>query len=211
VNDDEVITAVRESFAKVRPDIPLEQTVRRGRARRARHRAYGAACAAGTAVLAGVTAAAVVVNLGGAAPATSGTSSPSGGNSAKLTAWTVATGPGGTVDVTIRQLLDPAGLERTLRADGIPANVAFQSGEPSVSPPLPPECQQVAMSDEANANLQAKILPFPPNVGKAIVLAIRRSVIPEGIGIYLAIESGSSDTGWGWGLDLVKDTPACTG
>jgi hypothetical protein len=31
----------------------------------------------------------------------------------------------GTVYVTIRELRDPAGLQRTLRADGIPASVTF--------------------------------------------------------------------------------------
>jgi hypothetical protein len=115
------------------------------------------------------------------------------------------------VNVTIRQLLDPAGLERTLRADGIPANVAFRQGEPELSPPLPPECKPVAMPDEANANLQEKILGGMPDIQGGIALTIHRPAIPKGIGIYLAVQSGSGNAGWGWGLDLVKDTPACTG
>jgi hypothetical protein len=44
---------------------------------------------------------------------------------ARLAAWTVTTGANGTVDVTIRQLTDAEGLQRALRADGIPARVLF--------------------------------------------------------------------------------------
>ena len=145
-----------------------------------------------------------------------GTPTPLGVGNANLTAWTVTNGPRGTVNVTIRQLLDPAGLERTLRADGIPANVSCQDGEPSDTPPLPSQCQQVAMSDEANANLQAKILGWPlqapsASTGYRFALNIHRPQIPKGIGIYLAVQADSSNQQWGWGLDLVKDTPACTG
>jgi hypothetical protein len=58
-------------------------------------------------------------------------------------------------ETTVRELADAAGLQRALRADGRPARVAFRVGIPSDSPPLPAECKNVAMSDEANANLQA--------------------------------------------------------
>lgn len=42
-------------------------------------------------------------------------------------AWTVAKQADGNIHVTIRQLRDPAGLQRTLRADGVPAIVTFAS------------------------------------------------------------------------------------
>jgi DNA-directed RNA polymerase specialized sigma24 family protein len=38
----------------------------------------------------------------------------------------------GLVDVTIRELRDPAGLQSKLRADGVPASVTF-SGQPNPS------------------------------------------------------------------------------
>jgi hypothetical protein len=41
----------------------------------------------------------------------------------RLDAWTVTKGSDGTVNVTIRQLLDAAGVQRALRADGVPARV----------------------------------------------------------------------------------------
>ncbi len=46
---------------------------------------------------------------------------------ARLAAWTVTTQADGTIAVTIRELSDPAGLQRTLRADGIPASITFAS------------------------------------------------------------------------------------
>lgn len=50
---------------------------------------------------------------------------PGTGSRAELAAWTVTRKPAGLVVVTIRQLSDPAGLQRTLRKDGVPAVVRF--------------------------------------------------------------------------------------
>lgn len=199
MNDNELLTAARDSFSEVCMRTSLEQTVRRGRALRARRRRYRAAALAGAA-LAAVTAV-TVVKLG--APASPVT----------LDAWTVTVGPDHTVTVTVRQLSDAAGLQQTLRADGIPVRVAFQPGMPSDTPPLPAECRNVTMSDEANAELQGKILG-PPAVtpsGQGIALTLYPRAIPHGIGIYLAIQTGSNSRDWGWGLDLVQATQACTG
>jgi hypothetical protein len=41
--------------------------------------------------------------------------------------WTVAKQANGTIALTVRELSDAAGLQRTLRADGIPASVTFAS------------------------------------------------------------------------------------
>ena len=51
----------------------------------------------------------------------------SGGSTgtAQLTAWTVTRQADGNITITIRQLKDPAGLQATLRADGVPASVTF--------------------------------------------------------------------------------------
>ena len=51
--------------------------------------------------------------------------------SVHLGAWTVVKQTDGTVSVTIRGLRDPAGLQRRLREDGIPASVTF-FGQPPV-------------------------------------------------------------------------------
>jgi len=116
MNDDDVMTLVRESFSGVRAGIPLVEMVRRGRAlRRRRARAVtGAAAVAGTGM-----AVAAVLAAGQSPP------SPPSPTEGRLAAWTVTTEANGTVDVTIRQLTDAAGLQRTLRADAIPARVVF--------------------------------------------------------------------------------------
>ena len=232
MNDDQVLTAVRDSFADVRLNVPLERTVRRGRVLRGRSRAYRAAGVAGVAAIAGVTAVAVTgLGRGGgpgpAAPnrgiAITGIPRPiatadparTGTSGTKLDAWTVTKNPNGIVDVTIRQLSDAAGLQRALRADGVPARVAFQAGLPSDTPPLPAGCTMAAMSDEADANLQGKILGMVPmDPVKGIALTIDTRQIPSGVGIYLAVQPGvavNGGTEWGWGLDLVTTAPSCTG
>jgi hypothetical protein len=222
MNDDQLMTAVRDSFAEVRLDVPVEQTARRGRTLRGRSRAYRAAAlagVAGVAAIAGVTAVAVT-GPGRAAPPTASASfgAPvvTGPGGIRLDAWTVSKGKGGTVNVTIRQLLDVAGLQRALRADGVPARVVFQSGLIDDSPPLPASCADVKMSDVANAALQAKILGWPssiqPDQAHGIALTLYTRQIPRGIGVYLAVQGQSSPYGaWGWGLDLVQASRACTG
>jgi hypothetical protein len=210
MNDDQLMTAVRDSFADVRLDVPVEETARRGRALRGRGRAYRGAGVAAVAAIAGLTAVAVT-GLGAGA----------GAGGTTLDAWTVTKGPGGVIGVTVRQLEDAAGLQAALRADGIPIRVAFQAGLPTDNPPLPAGCANARMSDEANANLQAKILGYPvapvtglgpgPVNGPGIAITIHQRLIPRGVGIYLAVQSGSNRQHYGWSLDLVQATPACTG
>jgi hypothetical protein len=225
MNDDQLMTAVRDSFADVRLDVPLEQTVRRGRKVRGRGRAYRAAAVAGIAAIAGVTGVAVTRPGQGAAPAASAsagarsaTGAPvvTGPGGIRLDAWTVTKGKGGTVNVTIRQLLDVTGLQSALRADGVPARVAFQPGLPSSDPPMPPGCTKVAMSDVANTDLQEKIFGGPDAHRSAfahgilVTIAVRQ--IPPGVGVYLAVQSGSNErTHYGWSTNLVQRTRACTG
>jgi hypothetical protein len=217
MNDDQLMTAVRDSFAEVRLDVPVEQTARRGRVLRGRGRAYRVAGVVGVAAIAGLTTVAVT-GPGRAAPPTasahvgaSGVPIANGSGGTKLDAWTVTKGSDGTVNVTIRQLLDVPGLQRTLRADGVPARVAVQPGMPTDSPPLPAGCLEVTMSDVANANLQAKILAAPlSNLEHGNALTIHTRDIPSGVGIYLGIQPRTKEH-WGWSLDLVQATPACTG
>lgn len=206
MNDNEVLTAGRGSFSAVRMSTPLEQTVRRGRVLRARRRGYRATALAGAAALAAV-AAVTAVNLG--PPARIVLGSPRHGDVA-LDAWTVTIGPDHAIIVTVRQLSDAAGLQRTLRADGIPARVAFRTGPASDSPPLPAECRNVNMSDAANSHLQSRILGPVGVHPRGVALTLYPRAIPHGIGIYLPILSGRG-VGWGWGLDLVQATRACTG
>jgi hypothetical protein len=79
------------------------------------------ALAAGAAVAVAVTASAGQPAPTGrsAQNAASGSSPrPAPAASTRLTAWTVAENPDGTLKVTIREMEDPSGLQATLRADG---------------------------------------------------------------------------------------------
>lgn len=85
-----------------------------------------------------------------------------GAQHATLAAWTTFRQPDGLVQVTIWQLRDPEGLARALRADGIPANVQFISHHfagGTGNEEMPPSCHAPRISDRANANLQAGIMP----------------------------------------------------
>jgi hypothetical protein len=212
--DSELLAAVRESFAGARLNVPLDATIRRGRRLRARRRAAGLAGAAVVIAGGAALATALLVPGGPARPASSGpgpAASGTGHSPARLAAWTVTEGPDHTVTIQIRELRDPAGMQRTLRADGVPAHVAFQGGVLSDTPPLPRRCLDTSLSDEANARLQGKILgnSFMPEVRDGIALVIHANEIPKGIGLNLTVQSGSN--GWGWSLGLVRASPECTG
>ncbi|MBO0833573.1 MAG: hypothetical protein J2P29_16555, partial [Actinobacteria bacterium] len=134
-------------------------------------------------------------------------------------AWTVVKRPDGVVLVKISQLRDPAGLQRALRADGIPAAVAFQSAhQMSLTPPLPRECHDTGLSDKASTELQEKILEdgVSPLVrlpdghfGMVVAMGIRPAAIPQGLGLNITVNWAPS--GWGWSLGLVKASRECTG
>lgn len=86
---------------------------------------------AGLAVAVGV---AVAVGIASASHQTSPQADPARQQSAhapqqpalRLAAWTVTKQADGDISVTLRQLRDPAGLQATLEADGVPASVTFQ-------------------------------------------------------------------------------------
>jgi hypothetical protein len=128
-----------------------------------------------------------------------------------LAAWSVIKEQHGLVKVTIRELRDPAGLWQALREDGVPANVRFLHHDfvPTTSAhDLPKGCLAPRMSDAANAGLQEKIMPGagPQN---GVVLKIRPSAIPHGIGLYLKAWAASPGANGGLSLqtDLVQATP----
>ena len=200
----------------------------RGRALRTRRRR----AIAGTAALACASALAVTI------VSTAGHTGGSGAG-AKLVAWTVTAGPVDSVTVMVRQTYNATGLQRTLRADGIPVRVVFSGdGIPEMNPALPPACHAAAMPDQANADAQARILgtltspmsaaassgnhlPRPVAVARSsvpvgIAFTIHAREIPQGVGLFIAVSNdgqtaNSGAQSWGWGLDLVQATSACTG
>jgi len=122
----------RQAMAELAQDItstpPVEPALRRGPAagRPTRRRLTWAA--AGTLAVAAAGAAAAAMIAAGGHPTAGGThtanAAPASGRAAvpqastTLTAWTVTKGADGALTVTIRQMKDPAGLQRTLQADG---------------------------------------------------------------------------------------------
>ncbi|MCW2935861.1 MAG: hypothetical protein JWM19_6823 [Actinomycetia bacterium] len=123
MDDKDLLAAVRQDFAGVRMNTAAEAILTDGsslRRKRSRRRVYGA----------GVAALAAVAAVSGVTLA-SGTSGASGTHDARLTAWTVQKEAGGTIDVTIRDLLNLTGLQRELAADGVPAEVVSNAHYPA--------------------------------------------------------------------------------
>jgi hypothetical protein len=139
--------------------------------------------------------------------------SQSGG--ATLAAWSVVKEKHGLLQVTIRELRDPAGLQQMLRAAGVPANVLFLNHQftPTTSThDLPKGCLNPPMSNEANAKLQEKIMPMNPLPTGGVAVNIRPSAIPHEIGLYVkAWAANGNSGGLSLQIDLVQATPQCTG
>jgi hypothetical protein len=201
MNDDELMTLVREQRGKVPMTTPVQEIIRRGRAVRARRRVPGLAAA--VAVMAGTAVAVTAL----AAP---GHQAP-GRPGAQLAAWTVTRQADGEVSVTIRELRDPAGLQATLRADGVPAAVAAGSSGP------PPGCRLYP----ANPSLLEKIVQMHPGQEES-VLVIDPPAIPRGAGLGITVfplrvrgighPAGTrASSGAGAGSSLVYAGPQCTG
>jgi hypothetical protein len=117
-DDDDVLERMRAEFANVRLGAPIQDVVARGRRlRRWRLSALGAGAGAGTVV------AVVALTFGLAAPG----AQPGNATRAVLTGWSVTSGPGGTVNLTIRNLgesrHDRARVQEALRAAGVLAVV----------------------------------------------------------------------------------------
>jgi hypothetical protein len=177
MNDSELSTAVRESVARVHSPTPVAQIISRGRAVRARRRIPGAA---GALAVAAGAALAVTTLLPSGHPGLASSDDPvssghPGGQptAVRLAAWTVARQANGDIDVTISQLKDPAGLQATLRADGLPVNVSFSGSLLSAS------CQPYQGST-LNAVTQIN----------GDTLVIDPSALPSGAGVAIFDEPG---------------------
>ena len=185
MTDEELMTMVREQRSSVPMTTPVEQIISRGRTVRTRRRIPGVAGA-----LAG--AAAVALAVAALLPA---------GHQAnrlpplQLAAWTVVKHADGKVVVTVRQLRDPAGLQRTLRADGVPATVTFFGHQPRA-------CHRYS-ADQALMN---KVFgeSGPP-------LVIHPSALPDGTGVQLTPGHYPPGGPIALAVGLVHASQRCTG
>ena len=198
MNDADVITAVKASYAGIHMDVPLDVIVGRGRRLRAQRRLPGLAGAAGTAAALVLAVAALVPGSGSA-------------GTGQLAAWTVVSQQDGSVRVALRgaQIRDVAGLQDKLRADGIPARVARIG---YLRPPLSvPGCQVFrdwsAGPGGISRALWLKIF-YGPHTGQQSNHAfwVYRSAIPRGLGVLVDIYYDGT-----FGLYTVKASPRCTG
>ena len=178
MNDQELITAGKESVAGAHMPVPVDRIVSRSRAIRARRRMTGAAGA--VAAAAGVALAVTALLPPGHQP-----SLPS---RVQLAAWTVARQADGDITVTIREWRDPAGLQAALRADGLRV---------VVTPPANPACQPYTASTRvlnAIVQVQRPQTPQPPAQVREenTVLVIDPSAIPSGAGLSISDAPPSS-------------------
>jgi hypothetical protein len=186
MTDDDLITMMRRQRSSVRMATPVEQVISRGRALRTRRRVSG--LAAGALAVTAVAVLAMTALLPGSHQA-------SRQPLAQLAAWTVTKGPDGTITVTVRQLRDPAGLQRRLRADGVPATVTFFGREPR-------SCHRYP----AGTALMGKVFG-----GHGPPLVIHPAALPSGAGIQLNPGHYPPGAPIALAAGLVRAGPGCTG
>jgi hypothetical protein len=177
VNNDHTLTAIKDRLAEVRdslgeahPSIPASEIIARASRRRVRRRLIPGM--AGVLALAAGATVAVIALLPASHPA-------SHQPRVQLAAWTVVRQPGGIIHITISELRDPAGLQATLRADGVPASVSFGNGQQTACLPYP------GGGFETSGNPTLINSVFPPGSPSGGV-NIRPSALPSGTGVLLA-------------------------
>ncbi|HEY1915101.1 MAG TPA: hypothetical protein VGH27_05940 [Streptosporangiaceae bacterium] len=205
--EDDLRQALSARAAEV-PQAAVDRLQRRDYHPRTRSRVTLAA--AGLAITAAAAGAAAVITL---LPASHQPARPA---TAQLTAWTVTRQPGGSISITIRELRDPGGLQRTLRGDGIPAAVTFLNQQNPACQPYPYRPGQSRGPDRWTTILQIRpdgrktqvIVLRPAGPGKGLIIV--PSTLPVGAGVQIG--AGPARDGFlpFWG-DLVQASPRCTG
>jgi hypothetical protein len=218
MNDDELIMALREQRGTVTMTTPVEQIISRGRAVRARRRVPGVAATLGAAAVAAV-AVSVALPAGHLAASHPGASHPASGPAVQLAAWTVTRQADGSVQVTFREATDPAGLQRTLRADGVSVSVTFTGHQNPACRPYPVSGSQAEPSlGQPFGGPMGSVLPrdFIHNPKLAYTtpyaLVINPSALPSGAGlqIWTSGTPGAADN-FQLNVNLVQASPQCTG
>ena len=157
--------------------------------------------------------AAVIIGVIALLPASRQASHPA---HAQLAAWTVVKQADGTVLVKIREFRDPAGLQATLRADGVPASVKFMP--PTLADKGPwaivhfkgNPCREYSGGEGQAQNVVTGGSPF------TVGMFIHPSAIPSGAGVQFVVsryvgyfpQNGVPMDLWEW---LVQASPQCTG
>ena len=182
--------------------------------------------ALGTAALTGVAVAAIAMT-GPARP-----SHPAAGHRTlqiETAAWSVQANRDLTVTITVRQTRDPAGLQRALRQEGIPAVVSFTpaatvtvNGQQVTGPACeyvgsrlagPDVSQAVIVPGSVNGSTPAwGSAPVTPSavLRASLVFTIRPSALPSGDVIFIgAFEAKSGPPAAGIGLSVLSHVGKC--
>jgi hypothetical protein len=191
---DDVMCQVRESFSVLRMDMAVEDVFARSRV--LRRRRLAGLTVTGAAVTAGAAAAAMALALGGPAPTHDGPSaipapaSPpaQGAGSAKLTAFTVTSGPGNSTTLILRKgaqyRLDPDALRQALAGHGIPALVTvgtFCSSTPASPASLGQVLHETTTADGSALAINGQAIPPGSRLSIGYFLAhIQIALIADG-------------------------------
>jgi hypothetical protein len=206
MNDDELITTVRESFTGIHSATPVDQIMKRSHTVRARR--FIPIVTVALAVAIGAALAVSMLTLASHRP------------TAQLAAWTVVKQADGTVSVTIRQFRDPAGLQHELRANGVPASVVFNR-----LPRRAPFRDLFRVKHnpcQAYSGGQGQLLKVvqggrPHSLrDRSTVSVVHLSAIPSGAGVqFIATPNAgylqTSPERFALGVLLVQASPRCTG
>jgi hypothetical protein len=194
MNDQDLMTAVKDAFADVEMRTPTVSVMARGNVLRMRRRlplvAGAAALTTGAAI-----AVAVIAPAGQSTPriqtahrAHHGVR-PAPDAPATLAAWTVTERPPGTVKVTIREMRDAAGLQAKLRADGVHVVVTASLAWPAA-------CREWRAGSYSMGN---RVLRIANQTGlpsaNGTEFFIRPSAIPAGALLWLGFSQSGKPKG----------------
>ena len=221
MSDTEVLSAARDCLSGMPLGSPpdVETIMAGGRARRRRRLIPGVT---GTLAVAAGAALAVTALIPASHQA-------SGQPAVHLAAWTVTELADGDISVSVRELVDPAGLQSTLRADGVPASVTFlpklnpacqpyPAGKPTLQQLITPLLRQVfprpydgirVLPGPRKAERVPAGSPAPPATAPStIFIVIDPSALPRNAGVLLgaAPNGGALLVPW-----VVYASPKCTG
>ena len=197
-----------DAARQVRP-LAAAEVIRRGDRRRRRSiRRLSLGGLSATGVIA-----AVIIGVIALLPASHPASHPA---HAQLAAWTVVKQADGTVLVRIHEFRDPAGLQRRLRADGVPASVVFFPGTLRPGEPLTDlvhfkgnPCQEYSGGESQAPKVVTGGSPF------TVGMFLHPSAVPAGAGVQFV---ATSNVGYQQGPQhiglvewLVQAAAQCTG
>jgi len=183
MSDTDVLSAARDSLSGMPLGSPpdVEAIMAGGRARRRRR-----LIPAVTGTLA--VAAGAVLAVTALTPASlQATRQPKPQPTVKLAAWSVTKKANGNITVVVRELADPAGLQSTLRADGVPASVTVP-GHPD------PWCRPYPVSQ---ALFTSVYHADRTSASGDTVLIIHPSALPSGAGVQIGATVGRNAGGRG--------------